>query len=116
MFIVRSRGGHPKPLLLSTALSLDLAHETREISPERMGDAIHVQEADVAQAPLDIADVGSVDAYLLSQSLLRQAAGGPEPSDGLSEGDEEFGFLTLGHHPTLVVPPTMGLQTMSGGC
>ena len=99
-----------------TTLSLNLAHEAREIRPERMGDAVHVQQADVPQAPLDIADVGSVDAYVLRQSLLGQAAGCPEPSDGLSEGDEEFGFLTLGHSPTLVAPQTMGLQTMSGGC
>ena len=57
-----------------------------------------------------------MDAYVLRQSLLGQAAGGPEPSDGLSEGDEEFGSVTLGHSLTLVVPQTMGLQTMSGGC
>jgi len=82
-----------------------------------MGDAIHVEQADVAETALDIADVGSVDAYVLRQSLLGQAAGGPEPSDCLSEGDEEFGSVALGHSPTLEAPQTMGLQTMSGaGC
>jgi hypothetical protein len=81
-----------------------------------MGDAIHVQKAEVAQTSFNIADVSSVDADVLRQSLLGQAAGGPEPSDGLSEGDEEIRSVTLGHRPKLVVPQTMGLQTMSGEC
>ncbi len=97
-------------------LCLDLTHKAREIRLKRAGNAIHVQKADVPQAPLDIADVRSVDAHLLRQSLLRQATGGPEPSDGTPEGDEEFGLVTLGHRPTLVAPQTMGLQTMSGEC
>lgn len=67
---------------LSPTLCLDLAHEAREIRSEPAGDAIHVQEPDVAQAPLDVADVRSVDAYVLSQPLLGQAADRPEPSDG----------------------------------
>jgi hypothetical protein len=99
-----------------TTLSFDHSHEAREIRPECVGDAIHVQQADISQASLDIADVGSVDAYVLRQSLLGQAAGCSEPSDGLSEGDEEFWSVALGHFPTLVVPQTMGLQTMSGEC
>ena len=99
-----------------TTLSLNLAHEAREIRPERMGDAIYVQKAEVPQTSLDIADVRSVDADVLRQSLLGQAAGDPKPSDRPSEGDEEFGLVTLGHSPTLVAPQTMGLQTMSGEC
>jgi hypothetical protein len=101
---------------LVATLCLNLAHEAREIRTERMGDAIHIEKAEVAQTPLHIADVGSVDAHLLRQSLLGQAAGGPKPSDSLSKVDEEFGFLTLGHFPTLEAPQTMGLQTMSGEC
>ncbi len=81
-----------------------------------MGEAIHVQQADIAEAALDVADVRSVDANVLWQALLRQAAVGPEPSDGLSEGDKEFGSVTLRHRATLVGPQTMGLQTMSGEC
>ena len=97
-------------------LCLDLTHKARKIRLKRAGNAIHVQKADVPQAPLDIADVRSVDAHLLRQSLLGKAAGDPEPSDRLSEGNEEFGSCTLGHRPTLEAPQTMGLQTMSGEC
>jgi hypothetical protein len=98
-------------------LCLDLGHEAREIRPERMGDAIHIEKAEVAQAPLHIADVGPMDAYLLRQSLLRQPARRPEPSDGASKGGEEFWLVSLGHRLTLEAPQTMGLQTMSGaGC
>ena len=82
-----------------------------------MGDAVYVEQTEVTQAPLDIANVGPVDAYLLRQSLLGQAAGRPEPSDGASKSGEEFWLVGLGHRLTLEAPQTMGLQTMSGaGC
>ena len=81
-----------------------------------MGDAVYVEQAEVTEAPLDITDIRPVDTNFFRQSLLGQAAGDPEPSDGLPEGDEEFGSVTLRHRATLVGPQTMGLQTMSGEC
>ena len=79
-----------------------------------MSYTVNIEQAEVAQTPLDIADVRPVDADLLRESLLGQAAGRPEPSDGASKSDEEFRRVGLGHRLTLLAPQTMGLQTMSG--
>jgi hypothetical protein len=96
-----------------TAFPFDGRHQGGQIDLEGLGQERDVDQAHVALAALDAADVRSMQARALGQRLLAQGPARPEIANSSAKGREEGLSVGPYHTPTLPKEMTMRLQTMS---
>ena len=79
---LRSRHVRPCP---GRSLAFDELEQLGDLRAEGLGQALDVQQADVARAPLDVQEVGPVDARPRGELLPRQARRLPPVRDREAE-------------------------------
>ena len=84
-----------------------LFEDLRSRNAQRLGNPINDADSRISAAPLQIADIGPVDAGLVGELLLRQPFGFAQATKIPAEA------LTYIHIPMSVEMSTSGLQTIS---
>jgi hypothetical protein len=94
-------------------MAFHFVHDLTKTDAKSRGEPDHVEQANVAFASLNVPDIGSMDAGLVSEGFLRNAGGGTKLPHGLAESCFGPGFLA--HEAKARTWTTIRLQTISGG-